>query len=208
MRNISCLGIAVLLAMCGCSQTREVQVAGKQNGGPPQGMDMKQPPVPPQMAKLDAWLGSWTGTAEMISPSPEEMKKTGMPSENIPSSMKGEQKVEKVLGGMYVREEGWHEMGPGQRDSYVMYTTWDGKAGKYRNWYFGDWGESGAGSMTLSADGKTWMVEADTTDAHGQKSKGKGTMKLVGEDTMEWTWTESGPMGKMEMKGTNKRQSK
>ena len=207
MRNILFLGIAVLLAAGGCSQTREVEVAGKQNAGPPQGMEMKQPPVPPQMAKLEAWLGSWVGTAEIVSPSPEEMKKMGG-GENMPSTMKGEQKAEMVLGGMYLREEGWHEMGPGQRMSYVVYTTWDNKAGKYRCWTFTDWGEVGIGSMTLSADGETWTVEAESTDARGQKSKGKGAMKMVSDGTLDWTWTESGPFGKMEMKGTNKRQSK
>jgi hypothetical protein len=167
----------------------------------------KKPIPAPEMAKLQCWIGNWTGTAEMVSPSPEEMRKK-MPegAKEMPTTFAGGEKWELALGGMFLKCEGWHEMCEGQKAAYIHYMTWDPKAKKYHGWFFSDWGEIGESWMTLDADGKTFRGVDKGTDAQGQRMQGEGTMTLVDDKTMEWTWTGCGPEGKMKFKGTSKRQ--
>ncbi len=111
-----------------------------------------------------------------------------------------------ALGGMFLKNEGWYEMGEGQRANYVEVWTWDPKAKKYRTWFFTDWGESGQGWATFDSDGNTIRMKAKIVDASGTSKRGQGTMTFADNDTLEWTWSESGPMGKMKFKGTSRRQ--
>jgi len=167
-----------------------------------------KPDVPPEMAKLSRLLGTWTGTAEMVSPSPEEMKAM-MPegAEETPESYASEGKSEWTLDGMFLKNEGWHEMGEGQRMSYVEYWTWDAKAKKYRTYYFSDWGESGQGWAWFEPDGETMHFKGTVVDAEGATKRGKGMLTFIDDDTHEWSWKETGgPMGKMEFKGRAKRE--
>jgi len=170
--------------------------------GPPQ-----KPAPAPEMAKLERWVGTWSGTAEMVEPSPEEMKAQMPEGEEMPSSFEGGGTYEMVLGGLFLRSEGWHEMGEGEQAHYVEYITWDAKAGKFHNWFFSDYGEIGEGWMTASPDGNTWTFQGSASDASGAKKTGTGKMKMVDDNTIEWEWTESGgPAGKMKLKGTSRRQ--
>ncbi|GMV96173.1 MAG: DUF1579 family protein [Phycisphaerae bacterium] len=171
-------------------------------------MTPKKPPAPPEMAKLEAWLGTWTGEGQMVEPSPEEMKKMmGPAAEDMPTTFKGGQKVERVLDGMFVREESWHEMPKGQREHFVGYYGWDARAKKYKAWFFSDWGGHGGGTMTLDKNG-VWHMDFSSVDCRGNASSGTGTVRMIDDDNMEWTWTEKGPWGRMKMKGVSKRESK
>ena len=168
----------------------------------------KKPTPGAELMKLSRLLGSWSGTAEMVSPSPEEMKAT-MPedAEEMPSSFAGAGKAEWTLGGMFLTSEGWHEMGEGERMNYVEYWTWNPKAKKYRTWYFSDWGESGQGWAWFdAADGDIMRFKSTGIDAQGVTKRGKGMMTFTDDDTYDWCWSESGPGGKMKFKGTAKRQ--
>lgn len=170
-------------------------------------MEPPQKPGPaPEMAKLGRMVGSWSGTAEIVSPSPEAMKEM-MPegSDEMPSSFAGGWKTGWALGGMFLYGHGWHEMGEEQKVNYFEYWTWDPKAKKYRTWFFSDWGESGRGWATFDPDGDTIRMKAHWHDAQGASKRGEGTMTFVDNDTIDWTWSERGPMGKMEFKGTSKR---
>jgi len=42
-------------------------------------------------------------------------------------------------------------------------------------------------------------------DAAGRKSSGEGVMKFTDDKTIEWTWTENTPQGKMKLHGTDKK---
>lgn len=167
----------------------------------------KKPGAPPEMAKLARFLGTWTGTAEMVSPSPEEMK-AAMPegAEEMPESYAGQGTAEWTLGGMFLKSKSWHEMGEGQRANYVEYWTWDAKAKKYRTYYFSDWGESGQGWAWFEPDGETMHFKGTVVDAEGATKRGKGKLIFTSDTSYDWCWKESGPMGKMEFKGTGKRQ--
>jgi len=172
----------------------------------PMPTDSFQKPAPaPEMAKLERWVGAWSSTAEMIEPSPEKMKAEMPEGEEMPSTMQGGGNYEMALGGMFLKGEGWYEMGEGQKGQYLEYITWDPKAGKFHSMFVSDWGEIGEGWMTVSPDGNTWTFKGTGTDATGAKKTGTGTMKFLDDNTMEGTWTESGPQGKMTFKWTNKR---
>ncbi len=166
----------------------------------------QKPSVAPEMAKLSRFLGSWTGTAEFVSPSPEEMKAEMPEGEEMPSSFAGGGVYEWALGGMFLKGEGWHEMGEDQRANYVEYWTWYPKVKKYRTWYFDDWGGSGEGWAWFDADDpNTMRFKGATIDGEGRKGRGHGMMTFIDDNSYKWTWSESGPMGKMELKGTSKR---
>lgn len=167
----------------------------------------KKPSPCPELQKLSRLVGSWSGTAEFVSPSPEEMKAEMPEGEEMPSSFAGTGNMEWILGGMFLKSEGWHEMGEGERMNYVEYWGWCPKAKKYRTWFFSDWGDSGQGWAWFDAEDENVMRFKGTSfDAKGRKGHGKGMMTFVDDDTHDWTWAESGPMGKMELKGTGKRQ--
>ncbi len=182
----ACFPVLCIMFMAGCAER-------------PMSMEPPQRPEPAvELAKLQRMIGNWAGTAEMIIP--------GAPPSDEPMTFEGENKCEWILGGMFLKSEGWHEMGPDERMSYVEFWKWDPKAGHYRTWYFGDWGDHGSGSAKFSSDGKTLHFRAQGTDAGGNRTKGKGTMTFSDDDTMEWTWAETGHQGKMEFKGTSHRQ--
>ena len=104
-----CFTIAtgVLVLLSGCAN-------------PKMSMEMPKKPTPgPEMAKLAVLLGEWEGTANMVEPSPEEMKAFMPEGEEMPSSFAGVTNYTWALDGMYLKGEGWHEMGDGQRMNYV-----------------------------------------------------------------------------------------
>lgn len=170
-------------------------VTGCQEAATPAMFEMPQKPTPsPELRKLDRLVGSWTGEGEFLEPK--------MPADAAKPKSQG--KAEWVMGGMYLKQEGWYEMGEGQRANFVEYVTWDPKSGKHKSWWFDDWGNRGAGTMTFT-DANTMRAEMCGTDGKGEATRGEGTMAFVGNDAMTWTWTEHGAMGTMKMKGTSKR---
>jgi hypothetical protein len=195
MQRISLLTVAVAVVAGGCAQA-------------PTTFEPPQKPHPArQMARLERMLGQWSVTGQMTSPSPEELKEiTPEGEEPMDTTFQGGNHGEWTLGGMFLKNTGWHEMGEGQTAEVVEYVTWDPKAGKYRTWWFSDWGEHGDGWITISPDGKTMHYTANTVDTQGRVRRGLGTLNYVADDTLEWVWSEDGPEGKMEFKGTSKRQ--
>jgi ribosomal protein L24E len=102
--------------------------------------------------------------------------------------------------------DGWHELAPGQQEHFHEIVGWDASARKYRSWYFGSSGERGEGWMTIDPDGKTFRVKSDGVDPSGAPKSGTGTMTLVSDKEIKWTWSESGPQGTLKLEGLNKKQ--
>ena len=175
--------------------------------GPDAVMERPGKPKPaPELAELGRLLGSWSGSAELVSPAPEAMMdKVPQHSEGIPTSFQGGGTYEWVLGGMFLRGEGWHEMGRGQRIHYLEYIAWDAKAKEYRSWWFSDSGERGQGRITLSEDGRTLFMRGDALDAHGASKSSERRMTFVANNAIEWTWVRDTPAGKMKLKGKSRR---
>jgi hypothetical protein len=167
----------------------------------------KKPAPAPELKNLERLTGNWTSTAEMISPSKEEiMKHMPAGSKEPPSTFGSGNKTEWAMGGVGLKSEGWYEMGEGQKVNYVEYWTWDSKAKKYRTWYLSDWGESGTGLVTPCTDCDGFCVKGEGVDAQGNKKRMDGCFKFVDKDTVDWNFCEYNPWGKMSMKGTSKRQ--
>ncbi len=168
-----------------------------------------QKPVPcPELTKLSRLIGSWSGTAEWVYPTVEEMQ-AGMPegAEDMPTSFKGGGKFTWALDGMFLFGESWHEMGPDERMHYMEFWTWDDKAKKYRTWSFTDWGQTGDGWAWFdAADGNTIQLKGTSVDADGSKHHGQGKMTFLDDGRYEWDWTERGPEGKMAFKGVSNRE--
>ena len=175
--------------------------------GPQMAMEPpKKPSRAPEMEKLARFLGTWSFTAEMVEPSPEDMKAM-MPeeAEEMPESFAGGGTGAWALDGMALTNDGWFEMGPDEKVHYIEYWSWDPKAKKYRIWSMTNWGESSSGWAQFSPDDKTMQVKASGHDAEGNKIRGEGTLTFDDADTMSWTFTEIRPTGKMKLKGTSKR---
>lgn len=171
--------------------------------GPP-----KKPSQPPEMKVFAPLIGTWTGTAEMIEPSAEEMKKhmpPGSPEPQMTYAGGGTYKWD--INDLYVHAEGWHDMGEGEKAHYHELIGWNPVKKMYHSWYVSDYGERGDGWMTASADGMKFTVKTSGLGMGGKPAKGEGTMTIVDDNTVEWTWTENGAMGRMKMKGTMKKQS-
>lgn len=167
-------------------------------------MDMSMPEKPepaPELRKLERFVGTWSGEAEMVGSMAEALKRE-MPA-GSELKFAGGGTWDWTMGGMYLRMDGWHSMGDGQKMNMIEYITWDPKMQRYRSFYFSDWGEIGEGFMKLSDDGDSFTSEARMIDSKGNKSTGTGTMRFVDNNTLEWTWKESNGL---EFKGTSKRQ--
>ena len=104
-------------------------------------MGMPQKPKPhPQLAKLEPLVGNWVGTAEMVEPSPAEMKAmmekmmAKMPKDQmmpeIATSFIGGETYEWDLNGIYLKGTGWHQLPSGEHAHFVQYVTWDPRSKK------------------------------------------------------------------------------
>lgn len=170
-RSLCLILTAASIAITGCSQS---------NAGPEAMAEMKPPPRPKELDRLEQFVGSWTGEGEMKGP--------GMP-EAMKSTSNGEFKW--ALDKNYVIENMTMKMGDDMEMSAIGIWTWDAKAGKYRSWWFDSFGTSGAGTSTYNEATKTWSMNAEGTDPMtGKPTWGSGSFKFTGDSTMEGTWKE------------------
>ncbi len=161
-------------------------------------------PAPPvEMARLERFVGTWSSTAEMVSPTAAEMSEMIVDG-TVPESFNGGEQYKWVLDGQFLMGEGWHEMPNGERANYIMFWKWDDKAKKYRTWYFGSMGDWGKGSAKFKGD-DTMRMKAE---GHGPKGhmRGKGTMTFDSDDQVDWKWQEGNLFFQMKMKGTSTKQ--
>ena len=154
-----------------------------------------------ELAKLDRFIGTWSGTAEMVSPTTAEMNEM-ISDGTLPESFKGSGTYEWVLDGRFLKEEGWHEMPDGQRVNYLAYWTWDERKKKYRSWFFSDYGEFGDGSLRFT-DADTLKMRFEGTDSKGGHKHGGGEMIFTSDNNMDWTWHEGNLFFQMKMKGSS-----
>jgi hypothetical protein len=164
----------------------------------------------PELRELDRFVGTWTGTSEIVGPNVEEAADAvrGMMPEfegEMPTTFKGGSKTSWALGEMFLRTETWSEMPDGTRMNYVDFKTWDATGNHYRSWHFGDSGETGEGTFTLDPDGSTFHLTATGVRTDGTPANGKGTMTFIDDDTLEWTWSESSENGMIEFRGKQTR---
>lgn len=87
---------------------------------------------------------------------------------------------------------------------------WDDREKEFRTFWIDSKGMSMEGEGEYNAKTGTWEMESEGVDPHsGQSTSGVGTMKLIDDNTMEWSHTEKNAWGMvmMQMKGTSKRRA-
>ncbi|MFQ5589764.1 MAG: DUF1579 family protein [Phycisphaerae bacterium] len=154
------------------------------------------PERPIELDKLAMFLGEWEGTSE-----------TTLCVLDEPLSGTGSRTMEWTLDKRYLVEHGDYDMGELGKMKGVGLWTYDPKAKKYRIWWFDSQGGTARGTATFCDETKTWKMKVKGRNPWG-KSKGKGTVTFVDDDTIEWEWSEwdgSGLFKTAETTGTSKR---
>lgn len=167
--------------------------------------ELMQKPTPgDRLAVLDQLLGQWNDTANIVSPTPQEMQKTMPEGEEMPTSSEGTYSAKWELDNMFLVIKGQYTWDD-KAVEWIECWTWDAKAKKYRTHYFNNWGEFGQGTYTYCPDTRTFKGKGTGTSTHGFTSGYDGCMKFVDDNTIEWKWTERGPMGKFVVEGKSTR---
>jgi hypothetical protein len=186
---VSALGVGVVLGVVGCQQS-EFDMAE---------MAAVQKARPEELRKLDFLVGNWSTTMEGKMAGADEMMKGSGTGETM-----------WALNDRYLVTTMTAEMG--EMGSMVGREVWtyDPSIGKFRTWWFDDWGMTGEGKAWHDATTGVWHMKGhgyNTVD--GRKTMMKGTMKPIDANTLEWTWSEYDSLGLikfMDMTGVSKRQ--
>jgi len=193
LRNVG-KSVVVLFLVGGCS--------GKHGGA---GMEAPKKPVPAsQMSMFNDMIGSWTSTWEMTGEMAEEMKEHDPKAQ---MTFKGENTCALYMDGIWLKCDGWYEMGPDLRATYVEYYGYNTDDNVFNSYFISDMGEVGHGVLKpCGDDNRCFKMKWSGHDLSGNEKSGGGCMRFVDKDSMEFSWFEKmGPFAKMEMKGTSKR---
>ena len=184
-------------------------VAGCSDSHPPKMTmeDMNKKPAPaPELSKLNRFVGNWSGTADLVKPTAAEMQKMMPAGSPAPTThFNGAESYQWTMDGFFLKVEGWHDRGNGQRENFSGVCGWNAAGKTYWSGMITNWGGSGHGTMTADADGRTFHFTGEEMDANGRPMKSKGMVRFVDDNTMDWSFSGTGPMGPLEMKGTMKR---
>ena len=141
---------------------------------------MEPPPRPAELDRLDVFVGTWEGTAEITVPGSDEVMKTT-----------GRNTTEWRYDKRFLVEDFEADMGDIGAMTGLSLSTWDPQAKKYRTWMFSNWGEASTGTLTYCEKSKTWYWKSQGTNPMtGKMSYGKGQATLVDDNTYEWSWKE------------------
>lgn len=164
--------------------------------------DMKQMKVqrPAELDQLNAWVGTWsaTGTAEMA----------GMEE---PIEFSGTSITAWDLDGWALVEHSDFKMGDMEPMKGMGLWSYDAKSKVFRTTWTDTAGGIGYGKAWYNKKTDSWMMRGHGRGPMGATT-GKGCVKFVDENTMEWTWQEwpawdlLGLFKFMKMKGTSTKQ--
>lgn len=148
--------------------------------------DMKEmkPERPAAMNELNFLVGEWEGTGEAQMGDMDRTLKTTSTST-----------ISWDLDDMVLVERGKFNMEEFDEDMEgINIWTYDGKPGRYRTYWADSMGGSATGTARYHERSDTWRFKSRIDTPHGTIT-GKGTMRLIDNNTMEWTWSESAMMG-------------
>jgi hypothetical protein len=175
---VSCLAATCLMAGC-ASHEMDME-------------DMAMPQRPAELDQLNAFVGTWVGTAEMtMAGMPEPIKMT--------STWTGSWNADKWL----LIGNAAFDTGDGNMMNMHEVWAWDAKAKKFRNWWFGSGGEYGHGTSEHEGRMTLWTTRADGKNfMTGKKTRGTGITVFTDPNTMRWEWLERDMWGRMVMQMT------
>lgn len=155
-----------------------------------------EPQRPAQLDKLDMLLGSWETVGEVEMAILDEVVHTS-----------GTNEAKWSLDRRMIVDHAELDMGPlGKLTGFTVW-TWDEAIGKYRMWWFDSMGEFAEGIVTYDESSKAWQIKT-TGSKYGYSTSGRGTIRQIDGDTLEWTWREGDGWGLMrlaDMRGVSTR---
>ena len=158
---------------------------------------IQKPAAPEQMSQFRDFVGTWTWEAELVS------------GEGPPEQWTGTANWDWVLGGTYLHGE-LSAAGPNQSFSSSGSWGWHPKKKTYVWWMLNDWGYPQEGTAKYDPASRHWTMKYTGVGLDGTTSYGCYTMKVVDDNTLDWTMTEWADwcrcIKKVEMTGTYKRQ--
>lgn len=160
--------------------------------------DMKAmiPQRPVELDKLNAFAGKWESTGESKMAGLDEVLKASGTNE---ARWEGD--------NWYLVSRGTFNMGDFGEMQGLETWTYDTHSKKYRSTWTDSMGSVGTGTSTYNEKTNTWHMKGTSHGPFG-KTTGKGQVKFIDENTMEWTWKEyamGGLIKTMEMTGTSRR---
>jgi len=186
--NASLGSALVLILASGCMPAMNVET-----------MKQMRPPRPAELEHLAALIGQWGTSAE-----------TRIVCLDLVLPIKGVTENSWAGDGWCMIERGEYEMGElGTIHEFGVW-TWDSAAKNFRTWRCDSFGGTRMGTAKFDEKSRTWTLKAKRHGSWGT-STDRGTIKIVDDNTLEWTWEEwSGwdplRLFKMaEFRGTSKR---
>lgn len=177
-------------ALCGC-QLPEINMAE---------IAANQRARPAELDQVAFMIGKWSTTMESKMMGSDEVMRGSGTSE-----------VKWEVGNRFLVSRMHADMGGcmGTMEGVEVW-TWDPSIKKFRTWWFDNWGMTGTGTATRDPMTNSWRFKGkgrNTLD--GKVTVQKGTMTVVDDDTIKWTWAEYDALGifkYFEMSGTNRRE--
>lgn len=155
-----------------------------------------QPPRPVELDRLEMLLGDWETEGQVVmSVLDEPMRSTGTNSARW------------ALDKRMLVEHAELDMGPLGKMTGMSIWSWDPTIKKYRMWWFDSFGETSEAVVTYDEASETWHMKAKGKK-YGHSTSGRGTIRRIDDDTLEWTWKEYVALGLIkvaDMKGTSRR---
>ena len=156
-----------------------------------------QPARPVELDRLDMLLGRWETEGQVkLSVLDEPLRTTGT-NEAVWS-----------LDRRMLIEHAELNMGALGKLTGMSIWTWDPSRKKYRMWWFDSFGETSEAMVTYNEATETWHMSG-TGQKWGYNTRGRGTLRRIDADTLEWTWQEWDRLGLFklaDMKGLSRRQ--
>ena len=155
-----------------------------------------QPERPAELDRLDMFLGEWetTGTIDLA-------------MLDGPSATSGRNRAEWTLDGYILEDKADLDMGPFGRMKGTTLWTYDPAIDRYRMWWFDTMGETSAVVATFDEARQTWRMKA-AGQKYGRRTSGRGTIRRIDDNTLEWTWDEASASGLIrfaKMRGISRR---
>ncbi len=143
-----------------------------------EGTKQTQSRRPAELDKLSMFEGRWVGTGEAKIAGLEEV---------LP--VKGAWQAGWECDGWYLVSREEVETGESDKTKGLGIWTWDPARKEYRTWWYGSGGARVTATTTLDEATRTWILKFKAYGPSGS-TVGRGCVKMVDDDTMEWSWVE------------------
>lgn len=155
-----------------------------------------RPERPVELDRLNMFLGEWETTGEIKLAVSDEIIHT-----------KGRNKAHWSMDGRMLLDHAELDMGPMGPMTGMSIWTYDEGSGKFRMWWFDSFGETSEAVAKWNERRRSWMLKA-TGRKYGYTTSGHGSVRVIDDNTVEWTWVEQDGMGVItfaNMKGISRR---